>query len=114
MRAFLGGVRGGGTPTWVSLPKHRWPPDWSGKYKNPVVPMVLALYGHVDAGGYWEAHCEEHISSLGWEKQECWDSVFWHPQYRALLVVYVDDFKLACPKTLTDKIWKQLRQIEAR
>ena len=40
-----------GTETWVSLPRERWPKSWSGKYTNPVVPLVLALYGHPDAGG---------------------------------------------------------------
>ena len=33
-----------GTPTWVSLPRNRWPKDWEEKYWNPLVPLVLALY----------------------------------------------------------------------
>jgi len=41
----------GGTETWVRLPEDRWPAHWRGKYKNPVVPLRLALYGHPDAGG---------------------------------------------------------------
>ena len=45
--AFLKGV-----DTWVTLPRNRWPKHWEGKYDNPVVPLVLALYGHPDAGTY--------------------------------------------------------------
>jgi len=40
-----------GTPTWVRLPKEHWPPEWRGKYKDPVVKLNLALYGHPDSGG---------------------------------------------------------------
>ena len=41
-QSFLVGGRGQGTPTWVSLPRHRWPKEWEGKYDNPVVPLILA------------------------------------------------------------------------
>ena len=47
----------GGDPTWVWLPKDRWPKDRVGMHV-PVCPLVLALYGHPDSGGYWEQHCE--------------------------------------------------------
>ena len=39
-----------GTPTWVRLPKDRWPKEWTGKFNDPVVQLVLALYGHPDSG----------------------------------------------------------------
>ena len=51
---FIGGGRGLGVPTWMQLPEHRWPPEWKGKYICPVVLLILALYGHPDAGAYWE------------------------------------------------------------
>ncbi len=54
-----------GVDTWVALPENRWPKHWRGKYKNPLVPLILALYGHPDAGGRWEAHCEGKILALG-------------------------------------------------
>ena len=50
----------GGNKTWVRLPKHKWPEKWKGM-KDPVCPLLLALYGHPDAGGYWEEHCEKHV-----------------------------------------------------
>ena len=33
-----------------------------------VVKLVLALYGHADAGGFWEAHCEEKLLSIGFAR----------------------------------------------
>ena len=50
----------GGTPTWVRLPKEQWPESWKGMH-DPVCPLILALYGHPDSGGYWEQHCEPHL-----------------------------------------------------
>lgn len=59
-QALLGGV-----PTWVRLPRDRWPKGWE-KFRDPVCTLRLALYGHPDAGGYWEQHCDRHILSEGW------------------------------------------------
>ena len=39
-----------GTKTWVRLPRDQWPPEWEGMV-DPVVPLLLALYGHPDSGG---------------------------------------------------------------
>ena len=56
----------GGTPTWVRLPKDHWPAKWRDQgWKDPVVPLIRALYGHPDAGGYWEKHCEKHLFEQG-------------------------------------------------
>ena len=71
------------TRTWVRLPRDRWPEWWTdpsapqepmpdgtmpenpppsavsrSPYRDPVVEMKQALYGHPDAGGYWERHCD--------------------------------------------------------
>ena len=43
-----------GQRTMVEIPKHRWPKEWIGKYRRPVCPLVMALYGHPEAGGCWE------------------------------------------------------------
>ena len=103
-QSFLKGPR-----TWVHLPKDRWPASWHGKYTDPVVPLDLALYGHPDAGGYWEEHCETMILECGFQRIDNWRSAFWHPTKRSLLVVYVDDFKLAAPTEHVAGIWKDLR-----
>ena len=70
-----------GTNTWVVLPKNRWPASWVGKYADgdpPVVPLVLALYGHPDAGGYWEETCDHSVKECGFVdfKDQGWRSVY--------------------------------------
>ena len=97
-----------GTPTYVRLPRHEWPESWS-KMKDPVVPLRLALYGHPDAGGYWEKHCETALHELGFEPVKEWKSCFYHPKLRLSLIVYVDDFKMAGPKGNLKEGWKLIR-----
>ena len=88
-----------GKKTWVRIPRDKWPPEWfdsSGnpKYKDPVVVLVLALYGHPDAGTFWEQHCEAMLKKVGYVKVKGWASVFRHEELDLFLVVYVDDFKM--------------------
>ena len=40
--------------------RNRWPKHRIGKLRRPVVPLMLALYDHADAGGFGEEHCEEN------------------------------------------------------
>jgi len=40
----------GGVETWIRLPEDQQPASWRG-IRDPVCPLVLALYGHPDAGG---------------------------------------------------------------
>ena len=98
-------------PNWVVLllgydcPKSDGLPEWHGKYHDPVVRLVLALYGHPDAGGFWEQHCEKALRSVGFEQCPDWKSVFRHPKLNLMLVVYVDDFKLSGPKANLAQGW---------
>ena len=87
----------GGIPTWVRIPRDRWPPGWKGKCQNPVVRLNLALYGHPDAGGHWEAHCKDKLEAGGFIPVPDWNSMCWHKELKLLLMVYVDDFKLSGP-----------------
>jgi hypothetical protein len=75
-----------------------------------VCPLVLALYGHPDSGGYWERHCEKQLSSVGFEPVEEWRSCFWHPKLSLFLVVYVDDFKLSGPIPNLARGWQLIRR----
>ncbi len=85
-----------GTPTWVRLPREAWPPHWeSAGYKDPVAPMILALYGHPDSGGCWEEHCDKHLKAQGWQTTPPWRSCYYRPELKLFLIVYVDDFKMA-------------------
>ncbi len=66
-----------GVETWVTLPDNRWPKHWTKQFRKPVVRIVLALYGHADAGGFWEEHCEEKLTSLRYTKlAEEWPGYF--------------------------------------
>ena len=109
-QVFLKGAR-----TYVHLPRDRWPKHWGGKYDNPVVPLILALYGHPDAGSHWEEYCIAAVGRCGFEHlaSDGWQSVFWHAVFRALLVVYVDDFLLASPVGKEKEIWSALRKVIA-
>ena len=83
--------------TWVSLPPHLVPEEHRKRYVDPVYPLVLALYGHPDAGGHWERHCDSSVLQAGFIKVPKWPSMYWHPKHRCLLTVYVDDFKMSGP-----------------
>ena len=97
-----------GAETWVRLPRDRWPKEWIGKYKDPVVRLYLALYGHPDSGGFWEQHCEKMLLQVGFRLvfSAAWPSVFFHPKLKLLSAVYVDDFKMAGPKANMKRGWE--------
>ena len=78
-----------GVPTWLRLPRNRWPKDWQRLYKDPLVPMLLALYGHPDSGGIWEKHFEDRIATKGWVPvlKEVWKSLFFNPSLNLSILV---------------------------
>ena len=88
-----------GIETWVRLTRNRWPKEWE-KYDDPVCPLILALYGHPDSGGVWEKRCAKQLESVGWKEvlPEIWQSIYYHGKVDLLVVIYVDDFKMAGPK----------------
>ena len=89
-----------GIVTWVRIPRHEWPEDGSwDKIIDPVCPLILALYGHPDAGGYWEKHCDTHLCECGFKPIPNWRSCYFHPELKLFLIVYVYDFKMAGPAT---------------
>ena len=100
-----------GVPTWLSLPRNRWPKDWEKKYWQPMVPMLLALYGHPDSGGIWEQHLNSRVVKQGWKQilPDIWHSIFHHQELNCLLVVYVDDFKMAGPAANLPKAWATVK-----
>ena len=101
-----------GIATWVRLPRNRWPKAWTN-YRDPVCPLRLALYGHPDSGGIWEKHCTKQLRSIGWVPvlPDIWQSIFYHPELDLLLVVYVDDFKMAGPKDNLAKGWEGISKV---
>ena len=116
LQAFLGakGVRT--VDTWVEIPKHRWPSSWrtkrgNWKYRRPCCPLHMALYGHPEAGGYWERHCHEQVTAAGFRRAaEEWPGCYWHDELQCFLVVYVDDLKMSGPKDNLKVAWERLRK----
>ena len=72
--------------------------------------MKKALYGHPDSGTFWEKHCEAQLKLAGFEPISNWNSCFKHPRLKLVLLVYVDDFKLAGPKANLALGWKLISQ----
>ena len=66
------------------------------------------MYGHPDAGTFWEDKSHSKSLSEGFERTG-WDSLFWNKELRCLLMVYVDDFRLSGPKANLAKVWARLR-----
>ena len=100
-----------GTPCWVELPPEAWPKHVNLKgLRRPVCRLVKALYGHPDAGTMWEQHCHNGVQKVGFRPVgDEWPSLYWNSQLRLLLVVYVDDLKLAGPTRSLKQGWKLLR-----
>ena len=100
-----------GPPCWVELPEDAWPDDIDiRKFRRPVVRLVKALYGHPDAGTMWEQHCDKHVREVGFMPVgEEWPSMYFHKELKLLLVIYVDDLKLAGPAQNLTKGWEMLR-----
>ena len=103
-QAYIQTRLGGDVPTWVRIPPERRPKSWQ-HFRDPVCPLVLALYGHPDAGGYWEQHCHNHLAKVGFQPIDDWRSCYVHRKLQLFLVVYVDDFKLAGPERHLSEGW---------
>ncbi|MFM7985142.1 MAG: hypothetical protein ACKPKO_38070, partial [Candidatus Fonsibacter sp.] len=57
-----------GDPTWVRLPPEARPEWWKKSFphlRRPVCLLKKALYGHPDAGTYWEKTGDARIKSVG-------------------------------------------------
>ena len=102
-----------GVACWVELPDEAWPPWIDRKrYRRPVVRLIKALYGHPDAGTMWEKHCDQAVKKLGFVPiGPNWPSMYYYARLKLLLVVYVDDLKLAGPEGNLVEGWKMLRSL---
>ena len=101
-----------------------WPNEWffdgaarqKPRFTDPVCLLHRALYGHPDAGTYWEQHAEEHLGKVGFVPIQDWKSCFRHPRLNLMLIVYVDDILLLCQDgamrtgwlDAVGKVWKLL------
>ena len=61
--------------------------------REPVVPLLVNLYGHPLAGLLWEKFLERQLIKLGWTKLKSCECLFKRKEARLLLPVYVGDLK---------------------
>ena len=103
LQAFLqASISGPGrVSTWVELPRDWWPDSWftdgaarqHPRFTRPVVMLLLALYGHPEAGALFDALLQEVLAENDWEKIWEWPGVFIHADSSAI-VAYVDDLMM--------------------
>ena len=63
-----------GPPVLGILPREAWPPEWEGKYVNPLVPIEGAVYGLKRAGHDYNAQADDEYHKLGWESCRKYDA----------------------------------------
>ena len=60
----------------------------------------------------WEQHCDKKVQEIGFKPiGEEWPSMCFHDELKLLLVIYVDDLKLAGPSENLAKGWEMLRTV---
>ena len=75
----------------------------------PGVRLNTALYGHKNSGVFWQKYCDKQCREAGFEKiSDNWSSMYYHPVTKMLLIVYVDDMKLAGPTEHMAATWEKL------
>jgi len=61
-------------------------------------------------GTMWEYHCDKAVKEVGFVAVGPeWPSTYYHKEMKLLLVVYVDDLKMAGPETSMKQGWAVLR-----
>ena len=97
------------TETWVRLPPNRIPKRWK-HLRDPVFRLVLALYGHPESGGHWEQFANAMLVKEGWKpvSVDAFRSVYWHDTFKSIMILYVDDFRIAGPKKHMTAAWKTI------
>ena len=76
--------------TWVELPYDWWPEEWKKRrMRRPVVPLVLALYGHPLSGTCWENYYDDKLTNeCGFERVQGLECLHLHRELKVFLSVY--------------------------
>ena len=82
--------------------------------KNTGSPWYQCCWPYMvisDSGGIWENHLNGRVVKQGWKQilPDIWHSIFHHQELNCLLVVYVDDFKIAGPSANMEKAWASIK-----
>jgi hypothetical protein len=97
-----------GPPVWIVLPRELWTTEMKGM-RDPVVRLEKALYGHKHSGVYWQKFCKAQVENAGFVLvSENWPCVYFNYKTNMLLIVYVDDMKLAGPTEHMAETWAAL------
>ena len=97
-----------GPPVYITLPEELWTKRMHSM-RNPVVRLEKALYGHKHSGVFWQKFCTKQVTEAGFEPLgESWPCAYFHPVTKMLLIVYVDDMKLAGPSQHMKATWEAL------
>ena len=94
--------------TWISLPPHKRPKSWDS-IEDPVVPLLVNLYGHPIAGLLWDKYQEDKVIGLGFEKIPSWECLYVHYDKRLFLSAYVDDYKMAGRAENIGPMWAAMK-----
>ena len=95
-------LRGAGT--WATLPRDSVAETLENSYGGQ-------YYGHADAEGFWEEHCEDKLVSIGFKRLAGWQGDSWHEKTRSLLLVYVGDYKLVAKTGEHDALLASIRSV---
>ena len=71
--------------------------------------LQKALYGHPESGAHWEEHLTKAVREIGGQPVEGHPSMFYLPEERQLMVVYVDDLIVSGPAVTQMKVWERLK-----
>ena len=78
------------------------------KMRCPALRLQNAPYGHKNSRAYWQTFCKEQCLRAGFKAiSDNWPCAY-SSEAVQLLIVYVDDMKLAGPKHLMEETWRRL------
>ena len=75
----------------------------------PTIQMKQALYGHPDAGTFWEWHCDSKLRKKGFTRIETWDSTYFCKELVSLLFVYVAHMVISGPTGNHEEGWQRMK-----
>ena len=97
---------------WIRIPKDRWLKWWREKgLEDPVVPLLVNLYGHPLAGLLWEKHLEEKLTQSGWKKLHSWECIYYRRKDQLFFNEYADDLKMVGKAENIKPMWASLRTV---
>lgn len=96
-------------PRMSGCPKNRLSDKWKHT-SDPAFRLRVALCGP-HSGSYWETCSFDMLAALGWKQIStvAWRSVFWHPIEKVMLILCVDNFRMAGPGKALQKLWSAIR-----